>query len=1573
MAEKEFTLRVTRVTAQRRSKRSVAVYEGTQSDNILPDSDSSGIDSNGEWHTHDNKEALDKLNVTDDGYIEITDMRGEETTTEKAKAGYADTAKEAEHASTADLADEAKTLTEDSEIWEMFLSRLKDDTAEGNLTFKKTLTVLGLAALRSGLKVGNGEMGIDSEGNATLNELTASLATLVKAEIEQLKVTKGADIMLERMQSSGYQPGIAGKGVAIEETSNGAYRISIDELLVRKIATFLKLEIRELSYVGGNLVLSKAGNKISKVETVTGGWKCYFTANEGDEVQNYWKVGDQARCQSFDVYEGTQTGVQSKYYWRLVTEVGNEYVVLSESDYDKSVTNSVPESGDTIVQMGYRMSGDEENKDRTSLIMLLTVGENSPSIEAYTGITDYTLGAERRLFILSPGEVSFRSDLFRWMSGGVAFPQEIYKGDWQSGEHYDYYNKVTWNGSTWICIATDGTTEEPSAESTAWKVNAAQGAPGKDGASYSPNLIVGTKEMKDWSWAGTNNVSRELINDSDGSTYLKQTMTAEPGGNVQNYIWLKYGDLAERNHMDKLPYEIFIPGKKYTLSFEYKSDSVIAVTLDARGSGVSNKTIIPNTVFQQSAQWQRVYVTGTCPGGVDNEAYIWCILSAYMGSSQTSNDVSVGDTAYFRNFCLVEGEGTQWIPAASEMEGQPGKDGKDVFNAVIAPSVISFTTNENGTVIYKDNTAKVTATYGNIPAKVSIVEGSTVLTGLTGFGQTGSGTEEMTIAMTAVKNSTVNVELPDGSTKEMTLPATSGSATFKVKLQYASYTEERTLSVPFTVDVNASFADIVKTTNSITQTVGELKTENGTLSESISQVQQTAESITQTVKASIRTGRNLLSGSYWRAVVLTETRHMYAILRNGGEYTLSARGRCSGNITNAGMYMIVTVFAVQADGTWGNNYAVTFNTNAFEEKSITFTLKNGNGIVYDSYINVHVYAAIVKSAESGPVTEEELPGGAAGYVEWIQLEEGGVATPWSANESDNVVRPNIIEGFEEYSNVGESPEGYSEEVETALPDGTTGTVRHAVADYNAEATSHLTYLFGTYMKAEIKPNSTYTISFWAKAGTTNTARISVYPLPYDDYTGYMDNVGGINGAKQAYQMYKEDKIFPAKEWKRYEVTYTTKNVLTRNTLTMFANASTDTNYPHADIYFYGWKIEEGSPSTDNSMQSLIKQTASNIDIVIENLNTGLETAGVHIDGENSKITLKAATTEIEGDEFNANNATFKNIKVEGVLSSVVAETGYDNRNYFVGDKNMPTEAMNILIRADLPDSTGKEQHIFLPSDYDFIGSHVMIFADNVVDNTGRVEKKDGLFRKAIIRAGRNYMRHAYITFGTGGGSGAYRIGQNVYTVDSIEGAGQNLRNIFQNALKSASYFGRWLLETSSDGSFQAPNEIQISNGYIEFVGIPAPSANVKLYPFAVALQTDDTETQTDDNNSHLLKYETVTSGSSLRPYFEVEFEEDGVTPVLDPLQKKLEDLYSAGGEDALPSGVTSTGFGSVVYFNKTHEIATITRRIFTTPLCRWYPVNICVPDETDINYLKVAYTNPEENLGIRIVDGNMIL
>lgn len=62
---------------------------------------------------------------------------------------------------------------------------------------------------------------------------------------------------------------------------------------------------------------------------------------------------------------------------------------------------------------------------------------------------------------------------------GEAFRVPLFKGTWKKGEKYAYYDEVTHNGSSWICVNEKGSTTEPSDGNADWLKYAAKGESGK--------------------------------------------------------------------------------------------------------------------------------------------------------------------------------------------------------------------------------------------------------------------------------------------------------------------------------------------------------------------------------------------------------------------------------------------------------------------------------------------------------------------------------------------------------------------------------------------------------------------------------------------------------------------------------------------------------------------------------------------------------------------------------------------------------------------------------------------------------------------------------------------------------------------------------------------------------------------------------------------------------------------------------------------------------------------------------------------------------------------------------------
>lgn len=203
-----------------------------------------------------------------------------------------------------------------SEGSKFFLSKLTDDTAQGKITFMKGLIAKALADLAMGAKFGNNAM-----------------------------ITKLGDAVFNTIKSIDYD-NAAEQGFSIEKEKSGKYHAFITNLTIWGKARFHELEMRKLSYSGGNIYLSGAGSKLIRVVPVKKsvsadgvttwaettkddaecvGWKCYLLADDGTTAtMNYWQEGDQVRCQTMGEIAsgGTYNDASNKSYWRTIPKDG---------------------------------------------------------------------------------------------------------------------------------------------------------------------------------------------------------------------------------------------------------------------------------------------------------------------------------------------------------------------------------------------------------------------------------------------------------------------------------------------------------------------------------------------------------------------------------------------------------------------------------------------------------------------------------------------------------------------------------------------------------------------------------------------------------------------------------------------------------------------------------------------------------------------------------------------------------------------------------------------------------------------------------------------------------------------------------------------------------------------------------------------------------------------------------------------------------------------------------------------------------------------------------------------------
>lgn len=392
------------------------------------------------------------------------------------------------------------------------LSKTHDDFTPYSLEVGKNLTVGGLTKLLKGLLLGNGNSGIDAEGRAKL-----------------------LSIIVQSLTSPDFEPNTE-TGFGITRRRDGRYELNISDLTVWGRALFNELEKRKLSYVGGNMVFSSCGSKITRVVPIDADGnelvdKTAFLTTGGrlipsnGKVLAYRKKAQIKPTESFvhggkyipangkvlgrvDESVRTAAGWRCYFYqddgttattnlWKAGDQARMQtsnikagvyegvrnrrywglVKAVGEDYIDLSATDceagsDAPQAGDTLVQFGSRT-----DSDRMSLIYVVVNGEEAPAIIWYDKVNSYTLTG-RMTSIVSPRKVCFATQQFRLINyDGTMVPMVTDCGAWKDNTDYFYYNRVSLDGRLWLCIAPEGMAvrERPSENSDKWLLQVDKG------------------------------------------------------------------------------------------------------------------------------------------------------------------------------------------------------------------------------------------------------------------------------------------------------------------------------------------------------------------------------------------------------------------------------------------------------------------------------------------------------------------------------------------------------------------------------------------------------------------------------------------------------------------------------------------------------------------------------------------------------------------------------------------------------------------------------------------------------------------------------------------------------------------------------------------------------------------------------------------------------------------------------------------------------------------------------------------------------------------------------------------
>lgn len=251
------------------------------------------------------------------------------------------------------------------------LSSVHDDIAQGIIRFMQ------------GLKLGDGEKGIDAKGNAVLGDVRGGNAVLSNVVVDRVHDAKSTPA--ERVS-------VGAQGFDLYMGEDGKSHLYIDYLTTRVKMFAASAEVRKVSYSGGTTIFSNAGSTIVKVAYIFDAsgskviaYKCYAAADDGTtRTMNWWHVGMMALCQTFNVKEQRDgEALANRYYWRLVVGVGQE-VLADGKLYDYVILSNVKDffGSDGVPCYGIKLLADGQNN-------VLSWGGVAVSVVTDNGMTSF--------------------------------------------------------------------------------------------------------------------------------------------------------------------------------------------------------------------------------------------------------------------------------------------------------------------------------------------------------------------------------------------------------------------------------------------------------------------------------------------------------------------------------------------------------------------------------------------------------------------------------------------------------------------------------------------------------------------------------------------------------------------------------------------------------------------------------------------------------------------------------------------------------------------------------------------------------------------------------------------------------------------------------------------------------------------------------------------------------------------------------------------------------------------------------------------------------------------------------
>ena len=313
-----------------------------------------------------------------------------------------------------------------------YLSKVEDDSAKGLITF--------LA-------------GIDVKIKAVVQKLIAEDATFSK-----------------EISSKDYVQNLIGWMISPDG------HIDAKSLHLRDFLEVPELRYNRVSITSGEDWLAPGGGIIESV-------------NESSQTLTLkLEPGEVANLAVDDICKGifnNSTGFQTSYF-RITQKISNsefKYTLRSGYSYHPqkamhfvaygNFTNAERQKSAYSTKDYKRYLAGVNNWEVTSSMVMMQLGDLSNLVISGLDLSGYSAYLRN---VYMTGTIKQLSQ-----DGTTEVLVPAFKGEWKAGKYW-YYDEVTHNGSTWICIE-PSTTQEPSDSSTDWLKVVSEGRPGDDGTS----------------------------------------------------------------------------------------------------------------------------------------------------------------------------------------------------------------------------------------------------------------------------------------------------------------------------------------------------------------------------------------------------------------------------------------------------------------------------------------------------------------------------------------------------------------------------------------------------------------------------------------------------------------------------------------------------------------------------------------------------------------------------------------------------------------------------------------------------------------------------------------------------------------------------------------------------------------------------------------------------------------------------------------------------------------------------------------------------------------------------------